>query len=205
MPAAREEYEHANSSYPKRLREWEKKHGAQMKHPTQASSSKSQEQATRTRAQRVIEPPKMAELRIQPSDDLLFLKLSAATKIYTQYEISSEDINRAEALIWEYLLEFREVSNYVYKFTWLTVIIQRYGIEKLKPNHHFLVHLPAQIHDYGPVYGFWCFLGERLNKLLKSFKLNNWGGGQLEVSMMREWGHDVQLHKVVCTQLFFFV
>jgi hypothetical protein len=59
------------------------------------------------------------------------------------------------------------------------------GIEKMKPNHHFLVHLPAQI-DYGQVYGFWCFLGARLNKLLKSFKSNNWGGGQLEVSMMCE-------------------
>ena len=102
----------------------------------------------------------MAELHIQPGDDLLFLKLSAATKIYTQYEISSEDIDRAQALVCEYLLEFKQVSNYVYKFMWLTVIIQRYGIGKLKPNHHFLVHLPAQIHDYGPVYGFWCFLGE---------------------------------------------
>ena len=67
----------------------------------------------------------------------------------------------------------------------------------MKPNHHFLVHLPAQIQAYGPVYGFWCFLGERLNKLLKSFKSNNWGGGQLEVSMVREWGRDVQMHETV--------
>jgi hypothetical protein len=67
----------------------------------------------------------------------------------------------------------------------------------MKPNHHYVVHLPAQIRDYGPVYGFWCFLGERLNKILKSFKSNNWGGGQLEVSMVREWGRDVQLHEMV--------
>ena len=203
MPAAREEFERANSTYPKRLREWEKKHGAQKENLTQ-TSSKSQGQGTRTRAQKVIEPPKMAELRIQPGDDLLFLKLSAATKIYTQYEISNDDINRAEVLVCEYLLEFKQVSNSVYKTTLLTVIIQRYGIEKLKPNHHFLVHLPAQIHDYGPVYGFWCFLGERLNKLLKSFKSNNWGGGQLEISMMREWGRDVQLHEMVRSQPYFF-
>jgi hypothetical protein len=67
----------------------------------------------------------------------------------------------------------------------------------MKPNHHYVVHLPAQIRDYGPVYGFWCFLGERLNKILKSFKSNNWGGGQLEVSIVREWGRDVQLHEMV--------
>jgi hypothetical protein len=67
----------------------------------------------------------------------------------------------------------------------------------MKPNHHFVVHLPQQICDYGPVYGFWCFLDERLNKLLKSFKSNNWGGGQLEVSMMCAWGRDVQMREMV--------
>ena len=40
-------------------------------------------------------------------------------------------------------------------------------------------------------------MGEQLNKLLKSFKSNNWGGGQLEVSMVREWGRNVQLHEIV--------
>ncbi|KAF8523420.1 hypothetical protein JB92DRAFT_2705186, partial [Gautieria morchelliformis] len=72
-----------------------------------------------------------------------------------------------------------------------------YSQSKMKPNHHYIMHLPDQIKDYGPVYGFWCFLGEQLNKLLKSFKSNNWGGGQLEVSMMREWGRDVQLHQTI--------
>jgi hypothetical protein len=75
--------------------------------------------------------------------------------------------------------------------------VQVYGIKKMKPNHHHVVHLPAQIYDYGPVYGFWCFLGERLNKLLKSFKSNNWSGGQLELSMVREWGRDIQLQETV--------
>lgn len=71
----------------------------------------------------------------------------------------------------------------------------------MKPNHHFVVHLRQQLYDYGPVYGFWCFLGERLNKLLKSFKSNNWGGGQLEVSMMREWARDIQVRETVRSHL----
>ena len=67
----------------------------------------------------------------------------------------------------------------------------------MKPNHHFAVHLPEQILDYGPIYGFWCFLGERLNKLLKNFNSNNWTGGQMEISMVREWQRDIQLKRMV--------
>ena len=31
----------------------------------------------------------------------------------------------------------------------------------MKPNHHWALHLPDQLRDFGPVYGFWTFLGER--------------------------------------------
>ena len=72
-------------------------------------------------------------------------------------------------------------------------ILQHYGDYHMKPNHHFAVHLPSQIWNYGPVYGCWCFLTEWLNKLLKNFQTNNWAGGQLEVSMVREWKRNIQL------------
>ncbi|KAF8511920.1 hypothetical protein JB92DRAFT_2724598, partial [Gautieria morchelliformis] len=163
LPGAHKEFQQANETFSRRYDEWQKKHGdVYLAH--QEGTAPKWSQASTVRNKKLVEPPKAAELRMHPGDDFLFLKLGAATKIYTQY-----------------------------------------GIEKMKPNHHFLVHLPAQIHDYGPVYGFWCFLGERLNKLLKSFQSNNWGGGQLEVSMMREWGRDVQLHEMVrvhCGDLF---
>jgi hypothetical protein len=132
-------------------------------------------------------------------EDVLFLKLATATKIYTQYKLSIDEITRAQDLVKQYLLEFKEVCNFgiVSYVLHSYCTLQMYGIEKMKPNHHFLVHLPAQIHAFGPVYGFWCFLGERLNKLLKSFKSNIWGGGQLEVSIVREWGRDIQMHETV--------
>jgi hypothetical protein len=57
--------------------------------------------------------------------------------------------------------------------------IELYGEGMMMPNHHFATHTTDHIWDYGPVYGFWCFLGEWLNKVLKNFKLNNWGKGQL--------------------------
>ncbi|KAG1896635.1 uncharacterized protein F5891DRAFT_1192742 [Suillus fuscotomentosus] len=63
----------------------------------------------------------------------------------------------------------------------------------LKLNFHWAVHLRQQILDYGPVYNFWAFLSERLNKVLKSSNLNNWTGGQIEISMMREFAHGAQI------------
>ncbi|KAJ7910705.1 hypothetical protein B0H13DRAFT_2660867 [Mycena leptocephala] len=52
-----------------------------------------------------------------------------------------------------------------------------YGENDLKANHHWAVHVPDQLPDYGPVYNFWAFLTERLNKLLKNLNSNNWTGG----------------------------
>lgn len=58
------------------------------------------------------------------------------------------------------------------------------------PNHHFSIHIGDQIRDYGPVYGFWCFLSERLNKVLKSYNLNNHDGGEMEVTIMRSFNRN---------------
>jgi hypothetical protein len=67
----------------------------------------------------------------------------------------------------------------------------------MKPNHHWAVHIPDQILDFGPVYTFWAFLTERLNKILKNLNSNNWTGGRLEVSMMREFHRTVAFDAVV--------
>ncbi|KAJ7342832.1 hypothetical protein DFH08DRAFT_703492, partial [Mycena albidolilacea] len=75
--------------------------------------------------------------------------------------------------------------------------ISMYGAEAMKPNHHWAVHIPEQILDYGPVYGFWAFLTERLNKVLKNMNSNNWSGGRLEVSMMREFHRSSRLDGIV--------
>ncbi|KAG2365892.1 hypothetical protein BDR07DRAFT_1373969 [Suillus spraguei] len=68
-----------------------------------------------------------------------------------------------------------------------------YGKESMKPNFHWSVHLAQQIKDYGPVYNFWVFLSEQLNKVLKSSNSNNWTGGQVEISMMREFMRAAQI------------
>jgi hypothetical protein len=51
--------------------------------------------------------------------------------------------------------------------------------------------------DFGPMYGFWTFLFERLNKVLKSYKLNNHGFGHLEVSFFHEFHRTNRVSQMV--------
>ncbi|KAH9918998.1 hypothetical protein B0H21DRAFT_702279, partial [Amylocystis lapponica] len=67
----------------------------------------------------------------------------------------------------------------------------------VKPNFHFVTHIFEQIEDYGPVYGFWTFLTERLNKVLKSYATNNHDGGELEVTFFRAFSREVRLRRLV--------
>ena len=67
----------------------------------------------------------------------------------------------------------------------------------MKPNHHWSVHMGDQNRDFATVNHFWTFLTERLNKILKNVNNNNWGGGQLEICMMRAFGRDSRFETIV--------
>ncbi|KAI0072408.1 hypothetical protein K474DRAFT_1711614 [Panus rudis PR-1116 ss-1] len=118
---------------------------------------------------------------MRTAEIVLFLKLATALKILLSSSISEKQLQRADELLKEYLLQFREL----------------YGEDAMKPNHHWAIHTPLQIRDYGPVYNFWAFLMERLNKILKNFNLNNWDGGRLEISMMRAFSCDTKLKSML--------
>ncbi|TFK52674.1 hypothetical protein OE88DRAFT_1712157 [Heliocybe sulcata] len=72
-----------------------------------------------------------------------------------------------------------------------------YGEGAMKPNHHWVVHLPDQIRDYAAVYNFWLFLVERLNKTLKNYNNNHHGGGELEVTLMRTFYRECRTRTMV--------
>ncbi|KAJ6536329.1 hypothetical protein B0H19DRAFT_1213761 [Mycena capillaripes] len=95
-----------------------------------------------------------------------------------------------------------EDLNFLRFCTFLRMIIGTtlYGADSCKPNLHWAIHVPEQIHNFGPLHGFWAFLPERLNKVLKNTNSNNWTGGRLEVSMMREFQRIVLMHTVVNTE-----
>ncbi|KAJ7673008.1 hypothetical protein DFH06DRAFT_1174028, partial [Mycena polygramma] len=122
-------------------------------------------------------PPKEPVRRMHEGEDRNFLRFATALKILVGSSVRLEGLERAKTLLRDYLLNFSKL----------------YGAKELKPNHHWAVHIPDQILDYGPVYGFWAFLTERLNKVLKNLNSNNWSGGHLEVSMVREFHRMAQL------------
>ncbi|KAJ7770774.1 hypothetical protein B0H16DRAFT_1660942 [Mycena metata] len=110
--------------------------------------------------------PKQPVQRMQDGEDINFLRFATALKIMVGSSIRLDRLPRL------------------------------YGSESMKPNHHWAVHIPDEIHDFGRLYSFWAFLTERLNKILKNLNSNNWTGGRVEVSMMREFHRSTKLDAV---------
>jgi hypothetical protein len=138
---------------------------------------------------------------MQEGEDRNFLRFAAALKILVGSSITVAGVDRAKELLRDYLLGFSEVRFQLQlnnDHTLTKGCDQLYGKEEMKPNHHWAVHITAQVLDYGPLYGIWAFLTERLNKVLKNLNSNNWGNGLLEVSMMREFHRTAQLDGMVC-------
>jgi hypothetical protein len=114
------------ASFANRMKEWQRKHGATYRAHIETQTQVSQmlgaqpggtnqqsefdDRARKTKKSlKVVEPPKEPSLRMLPGEDRLFLKLATATKIYTQYELTDEEVQRAEVLMSEYLLEYKSV------------------------------------------------------------------------------------------------
>ncbi|KIO00608.1 hypothetical protein M404DRAFT_29307 [Pisolithus tinctorius Marx 270] len=108
---------------------------------------------------------------LHPDDPPNFLKLCATIHLLIGNSISDQEISAADAYLREYCTE----------------LIQLYGLGCLKPNHHYAMHTARYVHNFGPLSGFWTFLFERLNKILKSFKTNNHGDGELETTFFNEF------------------
>ncbi|KII83669.1 hypothetical protein PLICRDRAFT_180270 [Plicaturopsis crispa FD-325 SS-3] len=168
-------YEKAVKIYDKKLLEWNDLKPPPALLPGQAQSAADKKKYEKPTA------PKKPKLLMQKDEPVNFLRFATAIKVLLSSTITEDMIRYALTLLQEYLLKFKEL----------------YGESALKPNHHWSVHMPDQIRDFGPVYNFWCFLTERLNKVLKSSNSNNWTGGQLEISMMREFQRDAQLSAMI--------
>lgn len=77
------------------------------------------------------------------------------------------------------------------------MLVQLYGAEVIRPNHHYATHTADFVHDFGPLREFWTFLFERLNKILKSYKTSNHGGGEIEMTFFREFHRASHMHRLV--------
>ena len=65
------------------------------------------------------------------------------------------------------------------------------------PLHQIcIIHLSECIHDYGPVYTFWCFSFERYNGILGAYQHNN---RAIPIQMMRKFLEDECLSASDCS------
>ncbi|EJD44740.1 hypothetical protein AURDEDRAFT_166225 [Auricularia subglabra TFB-10046 SS5] len=159
------EQERTRRSYEKKLskynEECEKAVKAKKRNQTAASA--------RTAFKDKHPPPKEPPLPCRVCEEVpMFLALAAAFLLLLTRLLTEADRLEGHRLLTQHLSDFCKL----------------YGGQFLKPNHHWCTHIADQILDYGPVYVFWAFHAERLNKTLKSFNTNNHRGGVLEVSMI---------------------
>ncbi|GJF00435.1 hypothetical protein PsYK624_167230 [Phanerochaete sordida] len=119
--------------------------------------------------------------QLVPDDVTNFLKLCEALQLLLLSEITEEQVVRAEKLIREYGIG----------------LIELYGADVLKPNHHYATHIGEFVRNMGPLHCFWTFLFERMNKILKSYKTNNHGGGEIEVTFFREFHRTIRTSRML--------
>ena len=152
----------------------------------------------KAKQQKKAKLPEEPKRRMNEKDADNFLKLAAAMKLLLTRTVEVEYLDRAKELLEDYLTTLLEVcsSSHCSDHLNLTSILQEHP-DLIKPNHHYILHLFEQILDYGPVYGFWTYVFERLNKILKSFEVNGHSAGELEVTFFREFSRETRLLNLV--------
>ncbi|KAJ7712854.1 hypothetical protein B0H16DRAFT_1811810 [Mycena metata] len=161
----------AEADHDKAMKRWEAKEKARKNRIADG---------TATAKERKNPTPDPKPIRMFKNDPDLLLKLATCCKILLAGTIDVATLPRAQQLLEDYLAGF--LANHP---------------DLVKPNFHYITHIFKIIRDFGPVYGFWTFLFERLNKLLKSYDTNNHGDGELELTFFREFHRDANLREVL--------
>ncbi|KAI0634504.1 hypothetical protein C8Q77DRAFT_1073071 [Trametes polyzona] len=133
------------------------------------------------------EDDSMQASALHPRDLTNFMKLCSAVKLFLADSINDVQLKEADKLIREYCLE----------------LVELYGPEVIRPNHHYATHTAEFVRDYGPLREFWTFLFERLNKILKGYRTNNHEGGEIEATFFREFHRSAQLRRILSEGLAF--
>lgn len=188
-------YESAKAKYKVEIEKWQKKHSNQ----SGSSAPKSTQKGKKNDGSDKPKEPKEPKLRMHKDEPTNFLRLAASLKVIMGSSVKHDMLGRALCHLQDYLIKFREVISFSLHLTenLMCLTLQIYGEKAIKPNHHYAVHIGDQIRDFGPVYTFWTFLTERLNKILKNTNTNNWSGGQVEISMMRQFSRDARQEGMV--------
>lgn len=109
--------------------------------------------------------------------DLVVL-LSAASRIFTSWSVSLDDVSHAQRLLQQYCQG-----------------LLRLGV-KLQPNHHWSMHYERYFRLYGPAYAWWLFAYERFNGLLENVNTNR-HSEDYPMTLARFWTRLHRLYELV--------
>jgi hypothetical protein len=123
--AGPQEDEHSKriQNWHKNTTEWEKKHRLSYRQqqndaaaaaldptdPSHLPAEKKKKKSAKCDPKVAPPPPKRPEQRMYKGEDILFLKFTTSLKIITSEALTKEELTRADCLLKEYLLEFKEV------------------------------------------------------------------------------------------------
>lgn len=136
---------------------------------------------TKFAAKRALPEPPGTRPRRTEDEMPMFLDLAAALRLLLGRSLTEDQRVRGQMLLLRHYDRFCAI----------------YGDEYMKYNQHWSTHIAAQIVDFGPVYGFWTFPGERINKALKSLNTNNHRDGEMELTMLREFHRTQQTTRLL--------
>ncbi|CDO73340.1 hypothetical protein BN946_scf185008.g103 [Trametes cinnabarina] len=67
----------------------------------------------------------------------------------------------------------------------------------LVPNHHLAMHYPEIFRLFGPVYAWWLYAQERYNGEQEKVKHNGKSGGEMELTLLRNWVGKHQFYELL--------
>jgi hypothetical protein len=137
--------------------------------------------------------------QLNPNDPINFLKLCAAIRILLRRRFTDSEVDHADRLLREYCTELISVRAPITQIKMPGELTEQqlYGSSVIKPNHHYSTHVSECVRNYGPLHDFWTFLYERLNKVLKSYKTNNHGHGDLETTFFNDFQKTCHISRLV--------
>ncbi len=140
------------------------------------------------------------KFQLHLDDPSNFLKLCTAIRILLHRQFTDFNVDHAERLIWEYCTELISVCPHIIQINVSSELTleQLYSTSVIKPNHHYSTHVGECMRNYGPLYNFWTFLYEWLNKVLKSYKTNNHGHRELKTMFFNDFQKTCHISQLVC-------
>ncbi len=109
----------------------------------------------------------------------IFLYASVAERLLASESISMEEVHRGHRYIRRCCEE-----------------MLRLGIH-LVPNHHLAMHYPDIFRLFGPVYAWWLYAQERYNGEQERVHHNGKAGGEMELTLLRNWVGKHRFHELV--------